>query len=278
MKLGLSSLLFVNNTIEECIQLSHKLGAGCVEIIYDVPHFPPEYDQRKLSRVRELLESYGLGVSVHASFWDLNPASHHRELWELSLKQVKRSIDACRLLGGNITVVHFGKCPLPDVNEFLEGAKKRYREFLSQCLPYARERGVTIALENAGRDPSSYPPTIPELKQLVVELEGLKVTLDTGHAHLVERRSGRRNTGTAIAENIKELREYMVHLHVHDNRGKLDDHLPPGDGEINFNPMIRALSEIKYDGFAIAELWNPKHPLETGKRGMEGLKELFNMR
>lgn len=277
MKLGLSSLLFVNNTIEECIQLSHKLGAECVEIIYDVPHFPPEYDQRKLSGVRELLESYGLGVSVHASFWDLNPASHHRELWELSLNQTKQSIDACRLLGGEVTVVHFGKCPLPEVGGFLMGAKKRYREFLSQCLPYALERGITIGLENAGRDPSSYPPTISELKQLVLEMEGLKITLDIGHAHLVERRLGKKATGAAIAENIRSLRKHIVHLHVHDNRGRLDDHLPPGDGEINFKTVVEAVREIKYNGLVIAELWNPKCPQETGKRGMERLKKLFNV-
>jgi sugar phosphate isomerase/epimerase len=275
MRLGLSSLLFVNSTIEDCIRLSSELGAECVEVIYDVPHFPPGYDQRKLSRVKELLESFGLGVSVHASFWDLNPASHHRELWELSLNQVRRSIDACRSLGGDITVVHFGKCPIPEVREFLEGTKRRYREFLFHCLPYAQDRGVTLALENAGRDPHSYPPTIGELKQLVLELEGLKVTLDTGHAHLVERRAGERATGAAIAEYIRDLREHLVHLHVHDNRGRLDDHLPPGDGGINFRPVVEALREIGYDGFLIAELWNPQHPLETGRRGIEKLRKLF---
>ena len=86
MKLGLSSLLFVHNSIEEAIQISSDIGTGCIEIIYDIPHFPPDYDQRKLSALRELLKSYDLRVSVHASFWDLNPASHHRELWERSSK------------------------------------------------------------------------------------------------------------------------------------------------------------------------------------------------
>ncbi|HID61063.1 MAG TPA: sugar phosphate isomerase/epimerase [Hadesarchaea archaeon] len=100
MKLGLSSLLFVRNTIEEAIRINSELGAECVEIIYDVPHFPPNYDLRKLASIKELLGSYGLGVSVHGSFWDLNPASHHRKLWELSLEQMRKSIDACRMLGG----------------------------------------------------------------------------------------------------------------------------------------------------------------------------------
>jgi len=274
VKIGLSSLLFVHNSIEEAIRISSEVGAGCIEIIYDVPHFPPDYDQHKLSALRELLETYGLGVSVHASFWDLNPASHHRELWELSLNQIKRSIDACRSLGGEITVVHFGKCPVPEA-KLLEGAKQRYREFLGQCLPYAQDRGVTLAIENAGRILHSYPPTIQELKQLVLELEGAKVTFDIGHANLTERRGGKGTTEAMIAEHIRDMRRQIVHLHMHDNQGRVDDHLPPGDGKINFKPIVEAIREIKYNGFVIAEFWDPQHPLETAQRGIGRLKKLL---
>jgi sugar phosphate isomerase/epimerase len=276
MKLGLSSLLFVHNSIEEAIQIGSEVGAGCIEIIYDVPHFPPDYDQRELSAVRKLLEDHDLGVSVHASFWDLNPASYYRELWELSLKQIKRSIDACRSLGGEITVVHFGKCPVPEA-KLLEGAKQRYREFLGKCLPYAQDRGVILAVENAGRILHSYPPTIRELKQLVLELEGAKVTFDIGHAFLTERKAGKRTAEAVIAEHIRNMRKQIVHLHIHDNRGKIDDHLPPGDGKINFKPIVEAIREIKYSGFIIAEFWDPQHPLETARKGMERLKKLFKI-
>jgi sugar phosphate isomerase/epimerase len=274
VKIGLSSLLFVHNSIEEAIRISSEVGAGCIEIIYDVPHFPPDYDQHKLSALMELLETYGLGVLVHASFWDLNPASHHRELWELSLNQIKRSIDACRSLGGEITVVHFGKCPVPEA-KLLEGAKQRYREFLGQCLPYARDQGVTLAIENAGRILHSYPPTILELKQLVQELEGAKVTFDIGHANLTERRAGKGATEAMIAEHIRDMRRQIVHLHMHDNQGRVDDHLPPGDGKINFKPIVGAIREIKYNGFIIAEFWDPQRPLETAQRGIGRLKKLF---
>lgn len=275
MKLGLSSLLFPNASIEDIVKFSAKFGAECVELIYDVPHFPPGYDRRELSGIKELLDAHGLGISVHGSFWDLNPASHHRELWELTLKQVRQSIDACRALGGEIVVLHFGRCPVPEVEDFLEGTKWRYRRFLEQCLPYARERGVTLALENAGGQPATYPSTVEELKRLVLELEGAKVAFDIGHAHLAERRAGGKATGLAIAGAIEDLREHLVHVHVHDNHGKKDEHLPPGDGDINFKPVVEALRAINYGGLLIAELWNPEHPLETGKRGMKKLRDLF---
>lgn len=275
MKLGLSSLPFIHASIEEAIRACAELGAECVEIVYDVPHFPPDYDHRKLSGIKELLDAHELRVSVHASFWDLNPASHHRELRELTLEQVRRSIDACRALGGKIVVVHFGKCPIPEASEFLEGTKRRYREFIKQCLSYAQERGVTLTLENAGGQPNIYPSTAEELGEFVAGLEGAKITFDIGHAHLAERRAGRKDTGAAIARSIEALREHLVHVHVHDNHGEQDEHLPPGDGDIDFKPVADALRAINYGGFLIAELLNPEHLLEAGRKEMEKLRDIF---
>jgi len=134
---------------------------------------------------------------------------------------------------------------------------------------------VILAIENAGRILHSYPPTIRELKQLVLELEGAKIAFDIGHAYLTERRAGKGATEAMIAEHIRNMREQIVHLHIHDNQGRMDDHLPPGDGKINFKPIVEAIREIKYSGFLIAEFWDPQHPLETAQKGMERLKKLF---
>lgn len=275
MKLGLSSLLFVRTSIEEAIQASAELGTKCIEIIYDIPHFPPGYDQRQLASLKEIIDSHELEVSVHSSFWDLNPASHHRELLELTLKQARLSIDACRALGGEIVAVHFGKCPIPEAKEFLEGAKRRYRGFIKQCLCYAQERGVTLALENAGGQPNIYPSTAEELGQFVVGLEGAKITFDIGHAHLAERKMGRKATGRTIADVIRDLKGYLVHIHVHDNHGEHDEHLLPGEGEIDFKPAADALREIGYRGIVIVELWKPEAPKQAARKGLKNARAIF---
>ncbi len=275
MKLGLSSLPFVNVSIEEAISIIAKLGAECVEIVYDVPHFPPDYDHRKLSGIKEILDTHGLQVSVHASFWDLNPASHYHKLWELTLEQTRRSIDACRAFDGEIVVVHFGRCPIRESRRFLEGTKRRYREFIKQCLSYAQERDVTLTLENASGQPIFYPSNVEELRKFLTGLEGIKITFDIGHAHLAKRRAGRKNTGAAIAKSIEALRENLVHVHVHDNHSMEDDHLPPGDGDIDFKPAADTLRAINYDGLLIAELWKPKHPLEVARKGIKKIRDIF---
>jgi sugar phosphate isomerase/epimerase len=277
VKLGLSSLLFVRSSIEEAIRASADSGADAIEIIYDIPHFPPDYDQCQLMDLKELIDSHGLGVSVHASFWDLNPASHHREVLKLTLKQARQSIEACRALGGETVALNFGKCSIPEAKGFLEGAKRRYREFIEQCLPCARECGVALALENAGGRPDTYPSTVGELMQLVLEFEGAKITFDIGHAHLAERRAGKGATGESIAKAVENLREHLVHVHVHDNHGEHDEHLLPGDGDIDFKPVASALRSINYGGLLIAELWDPERPLETARKGMEKLGSIFKI-
>jgi len=127
MKLGLSALLFPKASVEEVIKFSAKLGAECVEIIYDVPHFQPDYDQRKLSGIKELLDAHGLGVSVHGSFWDLNPASHHHA-WS----------GDCR--------TPFWEVPCPICQGFLRGGETKVSQVYRE-MPTIRER--------ARRDPSS---------------------------------------------------------------------------------------------------------------------------
>ena len=277
MKLGLSSLLFVRSSIEDSVREIAKLGSECIEVIYDAPHFMPDHDSRQLGGLKELIDSYGLEVAVHGSFWDLNPATHYHELFELTLRQVRRSIEACRTLGGKIVTVHPGRCPVPEAPKVLEGTRKRYREFVEQCLVYSHDCGTTLAIENAGGGSSWYPSDIRELKRFVSELEGAKISFDIGHAHLAECRAGRRSTARVISKAIENAKEYLAHVHIHDNHGEHDEHLPPGDGNIDFKPVVKALRSINYDGLVIAELWNPQQPLEIGRKGMERLGELFKI-
>jgi sugar phosphate isomerase/epimerase len=132
-----------------------------------------------------------------------------------------------------------------------------------------------LALENAGGHPTSCPRDIEELKRFVLELEGAKVAFDIGHVHLAERKMGRKATGRAIAEAIKSMRRYIAHVHVHDNHGNHDDHLPPGEGEINFKPATNALRAIGYRGLVIVELWNPRAQKRTAQAGLERARALF---
>lgn len=273
MKLGLSSLLFVGTSIEKAVSLSAELGAECFELIYDLPHFSPEHKKDELAIIKGLLQHYGLGISVHATFWDLNPASHYSELWELSLKHVRRSIEACVELGSEIVCLHPGRCPIPEIGWLMRDSKNRYVKFLEECTKLAKELDVRLALENINLPFCPYS-TLEELGELMGE-PNVGVAFDIGHAYRGEKKAGFKKPEWKIASEIKSLGKNIVHVHLHDNHGEEDEHLPPGEGDIDFEPILDALKAINYHGLLIAELWDPKNPIKTGRRGMEGFKKLL---
>jgi sugar phosphate isomerase/epimerase len=275
MKVGLSSLLFVKGPLEDAIKGVAEVGADCIEIICDLPHFMPNFGLTRLKKLKELLDSCGLGVSIHSTFWDLNPASHYSEIRKLAITYIKKSIDVCDLLEGKIVVIHPGRCPVTEVESLLEMGKSWYRKSIGECLKHAKERSITLALENINGG-IRYPySTAREIKALAQELDGLGLTLDIGHAYVGEKQAGTSTPEQEIAETIQEVKDCLVHLHIHDNKGTFDEHLPPGDGSIDFNPIVRALKDVGYNGIWVAEVWNPKDSFETGRKGVDRIRELL---
>jgi len=54
--------------------------------------------------------------------------------------------------------------------------------------------------------------------------------------------------------NYFKLGEDLVHVHIDDNFGETDDHLMPGDGNIDFKPFAKALKGSGYKGYVSAEI------------------------
>ncbi len=274
MKVGLSSLLFVHSSIEDSVRAIAGLGSECVEIIYDVPHFMPDHDPRQLGGLKELIDSHDLEVAVHGSFWDLNPASHHQEIREFSLKQVKRSIEACENLGGEIVVLHPGRVAVPEVGWFMDGARQRCLDFFQKCSAFARERGVKVAIENIGL-PFYACSSLEELGEIVDAREGLGITLDIGHDYRRSKTAKIENPEQGMAETIKRLGKQIIHVHIHDNHGEQDEHLVPGQGSIDFKPIVSALKAISYNGMVVVELFDPGNAVEAGRMGLERTRRLL---
>jgi sugar phosphate isomerase/epimerase len=100
---------------------------------------------------------------------------------------------------------------------------------LDRLLPMAERHGVTLALEN--RFHFHELPGYEDLERVLRRFEGAPLGYwhDTGHAHALE--------VLGVASQEEWLKRYAPHLqgfHLHDAQG-LEDHLPPGDGEIDWS-------------------------------------------
>jgi sugar phosphate isomerase/epimerase len=163
------------------------------------------------------------------------------------------------------------------VEGVLKGTRSRFREFVEACWRHARELGITFTVENVDRADFPYS-TVEELKQLAEGFEGLGITYDVGHAYLARRKEKLKDPEADIAGAIKKAGELLIHVHLHDNRGFKDDHLPPGEGEIDFEPILGVLKDIGYRGHLIAELWGPENSFEVGRKGLERIKQMLKQR
>ena len=83
---------------------------------------------------------------------------------------------------------------------------------------FAKQRGVTIALENTPGELA----TPANLRQFLAEtrLTDLRLCFDIGHAHL----------GDGVLPSLETMRDLVVTAHIHDNHGLKDEHLAPYDG------------------------------------------------
>ena len=52
-----------------------------------------------------------------------------------------------------------------------------------------------------------------------------------------------------------------MHLHLHDNREGRDDHLPPGEGTIDWGEALKAIESVGYHGPAVLEIHSAKELL-----------------
>jgi sugar phosphate isomerase/epimerase len=102
--------------------------------------------------------------------------------------------------------------------------------------------GVRFALENM-QTLASMEYAVSLAEALGPEVAGICV--DTGHAALGD-------LGPARA--IRMAGQRLITTHLQDNRGVRDDHMPPGDGAIDWGAVAAALCEVGYAGCVLLEL------------------------
>jgi sugar phosphate isomerase/epimerase len=79
------------------------------------------------------------------------------------------------------------------------------------------------------------------------QVPGLLCHLDTGHCNLFGRRPG---------PMIRQFGSRLNHLHVHDNDGLYDQHLPPGTGRVDWEETFAALRAVYYDKTITLEVFS----------------------
>lgn len=140
----------------------------------------------------------------------------------------------------------------------IEEKVSNFKVAASEILENAKKFEIKIALENNGfiKDSFSDPDEIlMVLEDLAKEYNNVGVCFDIGHANVYAHDSGEN-----LMAIFKALKIYIIHVHIHENLGVKDDHLPP-QGIFN-NTLYRELMALDNTSFSF----------ETkGPSGMKGI-------
>ncbi|TAJ45030.1 sugar phosphate isomerase/epimerase family protein [Methanofollis fontis] len=212
----------------------------------------------KKKRVVETLASTTLDATVHAPYTDLNPASINDPIWQESVRQICACVENAADFTDRVTM-HPGY--LSPAGKLLPGRvwdqQKEALRIIGRC---GEENGVLVCLENMINIPEFLCHDPYELLGITGGIEGIGVTFDIGHA----------NTVGNVGDFLKEIGN-ASHLHIHDNHGSSDEHLPLGDGTIDWEAAGHAIAGGYHGGIAVVEGRN----LDEAERSLQIFRRCF---
>lgn len=253
MKVSFSSLALVNNPFDWAYRLE-DLGFTGWEVVSEGMQ---QLNDGTLSKVRDVVETTNLVITLHLPFSDLNLGSLNHPIWKETIKQMTTCIERASDFV-ELAVVHPGHLSplgmqLPDM------AWQQNIEGIRAVCDFADDSGIKIGVENMvnmqhifGKKPGEILGMIESL-----ERENVGLTLDIGHA----------NTNNNIAEFVQDLSK-VIHVHLHDNKGKSDEHLELGKGNIKWKEVIPEFKGYK-GRFAVEA-----RTVEEGTASLEYLKNI----
>jgi sugar phosphate isomerase/epimerase len=275
---GVSSHLYVADRLDRdhLVEIAAH-GFEALEIFALRSHFDYR-DRRAAVALAEWLDDTRLTLhSMHAPIaatyaggtWTdgLTLAAADEARRKAAVEEFSAVLDVAAVLPYKVLVVH---CGVPDPyggpGDNHRGSLVRSLEELS---PVAERNGVRLAIEVIPNELST-PSALVDLIESDIDARALGICMDVGHARLMG----------DVLEAIETCSGHVITTHLHDNRGKTDDHLVPGKGVIDWDGTTLAFQKVGYDGvwmFELAIAAERRPVLEQAAKARERLESLLHI-
>jgi sugar phosphate isomerase/epimerase len=246
----LSTHLFLKERLHPgLLELAARSGAQAVEIFAARQHF--DYTSRE--HVHELATWFASNPlqcwSMHAPLYPdremgragapavnlLHPEKSRRID---AMDEVKRALETAEHLHFKNLVVHLGERH----DTWSPRAQEHALTALEHLDAFAQPLGVRLLAENILNEPTT-PEHLIEIFTLG-HLTRIGVCLDTGHAHIT----------VGVNEAIQTLGSRIGSVHTHDNHAVRDEHLWPGEGNIDWPATTKTLKALPTPPACVLEI------------------------
>jgi D-psicose/D-tagatose/L-ribulose 3-epimerase len=242
MKLGLISSAWLGSRVgtAEGIRKTREIGFDCIDIFAD----PLEIDIRERRLIKDTCLENGLPVislpCVALGLGDFNYAVRR-----FHVDRAKRYLEFCYELEAKNLLLVLGDyiwqqevIPPHDQWNWATESVRELGEFAS-----ALKLEIAIELE-----PFHYSliKDLVEMERFLddVGLPAVQANIDISHLALT----------STPADQVKNLRDRIAHVHISDCDGKKHGDLPPGRGVVEFIPYLEAIRDTGFDGAVSIEL------------------------
>ncbi|MGW6566607.1 sugar phosphate isomerase/epimerase family protein [Streptomyces sp. NPDC054975] len=248
--------------LDDALALLADLGYDGVGLTLDHMHLDPLAPDlpARTARVARRLAALGLGVTIETGArYVLDPRRKHGpslldpdpEARSARVHLLLRAVRVAADLGAHAVHCFSGLTPQGTTDET---AWKRLAESLTPVVEAAAAAHVPLALEP---EPGHLLATLDDFHTLRALLgdpdpRHFGLTLDIGHCQCLEPASP--------ADCVRAAAPWLHHVQIEDMCRGVHEHLPFGDGEIDFPPVLAALAELTaagYPGLTVVEL--PRH-------------------
>ena len=184
-------------------------GDQSIEIVFD--------------KLKEIKSSFGIEITVHAPYRGVNPASPSEQ--KTCLRTWRKVAELSSEISDYL-VLHPGRVANPN---FREDHLRVSLDTFSSIREELEDLGIKGLVENLPKSKRNLGWSPSEIKEFLSL--GFDLALDLGHA------------------NTHRLEEFLslkpLEIHLHDNNGKEDEHLPLGKGTLELG-ILRKFKRVPW--------------------------------
>lgn len=223
--------------------------------------------ENRIAAAKAALDGHSGRIGIHGPFEGLDIDNKDAELRPLITARFLKALEAADRIGARQMVMHSPFTLWYQNNVFsmpgyAETKLARIHDILGPVVKAAENMGITLVIENI-------QDVRPETRRAMVDSfdsDAIALSIDTGHAQLARRMSG----APPVADFVRDAGNQLAHVHVQDVDGHADRHWAPGEGEIEWIAVFRALAECEAAPHVVLELRDKSH-IPAGFAHLQGL-------
>jgi sugar phosphate isomerase/epimerase len=205
-------------------------------------------DYREAARI---LSGAGVRVTFHAPFYDLRPGALDYTVRNATVERIQQVFDLVEIFHPLSVVCHAAF----DRRYYVSHEENWIENSITTWAPFVRaaaELGTVLMLENVYEDG---PRELERLLEGLGDDPHVGICFDTGHWNAF--------SAAPLREWMDSLADRIGELHLHDNHGSRDEHLPAGAGTFPFRDFFTMLADCGRNPIVTVEPHKPEDLWKT---------------